>query len=583
MIKKIKHMKKIVALLIGIAACVMVCSCEPETTLMVSESVLNFERQGGKASVTMVANKVWEVSSSQSWCKVSPTLGDGTNDSNFTLSIICDKNDTFDARTCQITIKCAERATTISINQKENLGIGVPKRDFEVTYEAQTISIEVQSNVDYSVVTSQGWLKITKTKGLTPSTITVAVNENDGNSRVGKITIQALGQTVVDVSIKQQATPHIVVFEDDIFERYCLDRFDKNKDGIITYAEAKEVDEINLDNSYSSNKIKSLAGIEKFTNIVSLVCTSNLLSSLDLTSNTKLVALDCTGNQLSSLDLRECTSLVSLFCDGNQLTTLNVDGLTELYYLRCSYNQLTSLDLKGCSMNFLYCNDNQLTSLDLKECSISDLRCDNNQLTSLDLKGCTIYNLRCSNNQLTSLDLKGCSMNFLYCNDNQLTSLDLKECSISDLRCDNNQLTSLDLKGCTIYNNLYCSNNQLTGLDLSSTTINKTLDCCNNQLTSLDLSEHYITTVNCSDNQLTSLGLKECYITNLYCSNNQLTSLDVSYCYSLRELYCQNNPYLTEIWVGFSQRIRIIIYKDDTATIKEKPYGEADWNGRYGY
>ena len=516
-------MKKIVALLIGIAACVMVCSCEPETTLMVSESVLNFERQGGKASVTMVANKVWEVSSSQSWCKVSPTLGDGTNDSNFTLSIICDKNDTFDARTCQITIKCAERATTISINQKENLGIGVPKRDFEVTYEAQTISIEVQSNVDYSVVTSQGWLKITKTKGLTPSTITVAVNENDGNSRVGKITIQALGQTVVDVSIKQQATPHIVVFEDDIFERYCLDRFDKNKDGIITYAEAKEVDEINLDNSYSSNKIKSLAGIEKFTNIVSLVCTSNLLSSLDLTSNTKLVALDCTGNQLSSLDLRECTSLVSLFCDGNQLTTLNVDGLTELYYLRCSYNQLTSLDLKGCSMNFLYCNDNQLTSLDLKECSISDLRCDNNQLTSLDLKGCTIYN------------------------------------------------------------NLYCSNNQLTGLDLSSTTINKTLDCCNNQLTSLDLSEHYITTVNCSDNQLTSLGLKECYITNLYCSNNQLTSLDVSYCYSLRELYCQNNPYLTEIWVGFSQRIRIIIYKDDTATIKEKPYGEADWNGRYGY
>lgn len=118
---------------------------------------------------------------------------------------------------------------------------------------------------------------------------------------------------------------------------------------------------------YLQNKnITSLAGIEYFTD---------------------LETLDCMDNQLTTLDVTGLTSLKNLFCSGNQLTALDVTGLTSLTYLQCSDNQLVSLDVSTLKeLKILWCHGNKMTALDITHNAyLGELKCgnqqDNQQLT----------------------------------------------------------------------------------------------------------------------------------------------------------------------------------------------------------
>ena len=143
-------------------------------------------------------------------------------------------------------------------------------------------------------------------------------------------------------------------------------------------------------------------------NIIFLVCSSNQLTSLDLSKSTALTSLNCSGNQLTSLDMSKNTALTVLYCNNNQLTRLDLDKNTALTELYCWNNQLTNLDLsKNTTLTRLRCETNQLTSLDLSESTtLTSLNCSGNQLTSLDLsKNTALRELYCWNNQLISLDV----------------------------------------------------------------------------------------------------------------------------------------------------------------------------------
>ncbi len=282
--------------------------------------------------------------------------------------------------------------------------------------------------------------------------------------------------------------------------------------------------------------------------VTKLYCSSNQLTSLDVSDCSTLTALVCYNNQLTSLNVSGCTALTTLDCQSNQLTSLDVSGCTALTSLDCSRNQLTSLDVSGCtSLTKLECQWNQLTSLDVSGCTaLTALYCGGNQLTSLDLsKNTALTELTCYRNQLTSLDVSGCTtLTKLECNSNQLTSLNVSQnTALTTLQCYNNQLTSLDVSGCTALTTLDCWRNSLTNLDLSKNTALTSLDCSNNQLTSLDVSGcTALTKLYCGGNQLTSLDLsKNTALTKLYCHNSQLTSLDLSTCSSLNYVDCSEN------------------------------------------
>lgn len=115
-----------------------------------------------------------------------------------------------------------------------------------------------------------------------------------------------------------------------------------------------------------NKNITSLAGIEYFTD---------------------LETLDCIGNQLTTLDVTKLTKLKFLVCNDNQLTALDVTGLTNLTWLQCNDNQLVSLDISTLEeLEILWCHGNKMTALDItNNAYFGELKCgnqqDNQQLT----------------------------------------------------------------------------------------------------------------------------------------------------------------------------------------------------------
>ncbi|MFN0200339.1 MAG: T9SS type A sorting domain-containing protein [Bacteroidia bacterium] len=164
------------------------------------------------------------------------------------------------------------------------------------------------------------------------------------------------------------------------------------------------------------------------------------------------------------------TNLNYLYCSSNQLTALDVSMLPNLWYLECQSNNLSSLIVGNINLVDLDCHDNQLTSLDLTGCPIlDDVKCFSNYLTSL-----TVINLKtlsCENNSLSTLQLSGCSkMTTLTCLNNPLLFLNVANCTkLSSLHCANTLLTDLDVSDCQALNSLACgSNPNLTTLSIKN-------------------------------------------------------------------------------------------------------------------
>lgn len=95
----------------------------------------------------------------------------------------------------------------------------------------------------------------------------------------------------------------------------------------------------------SDLNIQDLTGIEAFTSILELDCSSNQIDSLDLSFLTNLKQVDCSLSSLLSLKLGIGNNLESLVCYANFLTELDLTGQSNLEYLDCRNNLLHELDL----------------------------------------------------------------------------------------------------------------------------------------------------------------------------------------------------------------------------------------------
>ena len=122
------------------------------------------------------------------------------------------------------------------------------------------------------------------------------------------------------------------------FKAYLVNNkaINSNGDNEIQVSEASVFNDT-IDCPYKN--ISNLKGIEAFTNLTSLMCYTNQLTSLDVSQNTALTSLGCNENQLTSLDVSNNTALTQLWCNFNQLTSLDVSKNTALTTLSCEENQ----------------------------------------------------------------------------------------------------------------------------------------------------------------------------------------------------------------------------------------------------
>jgi len=379
------------------------------------------------------------------------------------------------------------------------------------------------------------WLKLSHLSGESGdnSIKITAVPNNTFSDRKAFITL-ASGNSEFTVGVFQEFGNGMtdIPIPDKSFREYCLTNFDTDKDGKLSFKEAKNVKSVNTRYSTSYN-IKSLQGIEYFFGLEELICGGNYILEVDLSKNTELKYLDIKNNLLSKIDLSKNTELLSLVIDSNSLSDIDLSKNTKLIKLSCYYNKIETLDLSAnTQLTELICSENNLNELDLSNNKeLIYLNCRYSKLTSLNISNMPkLLQVYCNNNNLTSLDLSNCpELNSVYCNENELTALNVKDCI---------KLSYLD-----------CSNNNITTLNLSNTPQLYNLDCAHNKLTSLNLSS-------CTR------------LSDLYCSSNLLTSLDLSANANIWGIYCQSNPQLKDIWL--SQGRKPYIWKDDHTEVKYK-------------
>ncbi|MEI8139869.1 MAG: hypothetical protein WCI03_08380 [bacterium] len=183
------------------------------------------------------------------------------------------------------------------------------------------------------------------------------------------------------------------------------------------------IDDLNLEGLGISNAV----GLNAFADLTLLDCSSNALSSLDVSGMGALQELYCYDNQITNLNLTDCTNLYALICMFNPLHMLDMSGMECLRTLFCYGNGLTNLNLSGCTnVAELICSDNSLGTLDVSGLSrLSVLACNDNDMTSLNLSGCyALTNLFCQRNQLSSLDISTCTnLTLVQCITNNLVDV----------------------------------------------------------------------------------------------------------------------------------------------------------------
>ena len=122
----------------------------------------------------------YECASSEEWCKVSIDVP------NRKIMVHVIANDSYDPRTAVITVADKNNAEkrTFNVSQDRNTGLFIGETVFEVPMEGGSVTVNLESNVNYEVVIPDDcdWLSLAtdnaKSRGLEESSFTLLVNAN---------------------------------------------------------------------------------------------------------------------------------------------------------------------------------------------------------------------------------------------------------------------------------------------------------------------------------------------------------------------------------------------------------------------
>ena len=410
---------------------------------------------------------------------------DGVDGNSFFNDVRYDENSVYftfpDGKTISIPLSKGVSFTVTGVSTEQLFEYG----------ETRTFDI-VQNNIaQISISKPDGW-KVSVLGDVL--TVIAPPQENTFAEEYGEITITAMGTDSKSfIMFSFAVSIDISNFEDPQFEAYILANFDKNGDGSISLLEANEITEIDC----SGLGIRSIAEIKNFPNLISLNCSNNQISELNVNKNTSLQTLSCYGNDLHLFDFSNCQDLTTIYLldEDKNVITDNDSSIAGSYAITIEQSPYTNLSLSFANTKVLQfgCFNNQfMQSINVnKTDQLAIIRIDNNpSLTELNVT------------QISRLEI-------LYCVNNMLTGLDVsKNPMLTVLDCSQNMITELDVTNNPQLSLLNCSSNQIELLDLSQNTLLQTLNCHNNKITNLDITANQqLEKLNCNNNLLTRLNV----------------------------------------------------------------------------
>lgn len=183
---------------------------EEEPYLSINIKEIAISESGGSQTISFESNMNWTARSSESWCTVSPSSGDASvKNTNVTVSA----NDTYDDRSCTITITVGSISKSITINQSSKSGLFVSKDKYELSSEATTIEVEVEANIEYDVSISDNWITDVTTRGLSTTNLKFNIDKNvTYDSREASITIkQKNGSLASTIKVWQSQLDTVII------------------------------------------------------------------------------------------------------------------------------------------------------------------------------------------------------------------------------------------------------------------------------------------------------------------------------------------------------------------------------------
>lgn len=254
---------------------------------------------------------------------------------------------------------------------------------------------------------------------------------------------------------------------DDNFEQALIDLgYDDVLDDYVLTSNIITVTELIL----SYKNISDMTGIEEFEALEHLESNGNHHNSLDISQNANLTYLDCSGSEVDELVLNN--ALITLHCSSNQLTNIDLSNCINLRLLRLDSNSLTELDVSNNNLLIeLGIIGNLIENIDLNNNPfLETLSCSSNYLTEIDTSNNPLLiNLYCGYNNvpIASIDVSNNPLlEILFVKDSGVKSLDLSNnTNLISLGCNINQLTELNLTNNPIYF-IEAQNNQLEWIDI---------------------------------------------------------------------------------------------------------------------
>ena len=357
--------------------------------------------------------------------------------------------------------------------------------------------------------------------------------------------------TTDDIRVVDGVLLDKTTFPDATFRSYLKDNYDKDRDGILSDSEIKNISVLMI----GQKGITSLKGIEYLSNLENVYAYQNDLTEADFSGLRYLWVLDVSENEnLTSLNLSGCSMLHNLYIQDTALTGVDISGSPDLRELDSYRNKVYTLDIRnnpglldaalygekktGYTFENLYDwyqseqNDLkiaasttlQLVSLDEKHFPSSAFRqivadgFDWNTDGILSDTEAKAVEILCPEDEedkiqtlqgveyfpnLVHLSAFNCRIRYINLRYNsKLTHLDLGGNRIQSLSLSDNpnleyfdisnnpKLATLSLAGCPKLDFLGCSGCNLTELDLSNNTALADVDCSDNPITSLDVSKN---------------------------------------------------------------------------------------------
>lgn len=208
---------------------------------------------------------------------------DGVDGSSFFNNVRYDDNFVYftftDGKTVSIPLSKSVSFTVIGVSVEQSFEYG----------ETRTFDIAQNNIAKISISKPDGW-KVSVLGDI--MTVIAPSQENTFAEESGKIAITAMGtdsKSFILFSFMVMVDKSLISFQDSKFKKYLLDNFDKDGDGSISQSEANEITSIDC----RGLEISSIAEIKNFPNLVSLNCSNNPITTIDIKFNENLNDLNC--------------------------------------------------------------------------------------------------------------------------------------------------------------------------------------------------------------------------------------------------------------------------------------------------